>query len=166
LSHSTEHGNRDPQILWRLASGTEADLRGLQIKFTYVGVQTKTAPSLAFTTFHHLLQTSWFTVLRTSGVHYDGADHVLWNFTITPEEMKRVAAALTRLDSLDTQELQQPQLSLTLALRESRLGEAGYEAILGRDNAMAVIGAVKEALDHDNASGRKLIAEHQKLIFG
>ena len=80
--------------------------------------------------------------------------------------MKRVAAALTRLVSLDTQELQQPHLSLTLALRNSRLGEAGYEAILGRDNAMAVIGAVKQALDHDNASGRRLIAEHQKLIFG
>jgi len=165
MNDPTEPAKRDPQILQLLASGTETDLRRLQVEFTCVGTQTKTAPSLAFTTFHHLLQTSWFTALRTSGVHYNGADQVLWNFTITPEEMKRVAAALTRLDSLETQQLQRPHLSLTLALRDSRLGQAGYEAILGRDDAMAVIGDVKDALDHDNASGRRLIAEHQRLVF-
>jgi hypothetical protein len=166
LDHSTKNGKRDPQILRRLASGTETDLRRLQVKFTYVAPQRKTVPALAFTTFHHLLQTSWFTALRTNGIHYEGEEHVLWNFTITPAEMKRIAAALTRLDALETEQLQRPHLSLMLTLRESRLGQNGYEAILGRDDAMAVIGDVEDALDRDNASGRRLIVEYQTLIFG
>ena len=160
---------RDPSKLNTidlLSQGTPRDLRTLQVKLTYVGVQTKAVPSVVFTTFYHLVQMAWFLPLGSANLNYANDETSLWNFTVTPEEMKSISIRLAREECLGSAAaVPMPYLSLMLALRDSRLGEAAVEIILDMDCADGVARAIYDALDDDNGVGRSVIDSLQQLLL-
>lgn len=144
--------------LQSFAQGTARDLRTLQVKLTHVGVQSKSVPSVAFTSFHHLLRLDWFTP------HHANDDTTLWNFTVTPEENERIVKALHAQGFGRTKPASQPDLSLTLVLKESRLGDLQHEAILARDQTATVIATIRDALDPTNGIGRTVLQLREALL--
>ena len=150
-------------ILGTLASATPTDLRPLQIRLKFVGTQKKSVPAVAFTTFHHLLVPEWFTELGTSGGRDDSDWTGLWNFTVTPEEMTQVARALAASDLFsETRERRDPCLSVTVAVKGSRIGTLGFEAVLDRDRCAVLMDALSRVFD-SNPLARQVIAQHRQL---
>jgi hypothetical protein len=144
--------------LGRLAEGVGRDLHTLQIKLTYVGPQLKGTPSVAFTTFHHLLQMDWFIPLRRPHLSYGNDEGDVLNFTVAPEEMTRIVRILADLEAVRApSEATSPQLSLMLVLKKSRLGETAYEAVVDADEAQNVNRVIRDALDEGNLIGRKVM---------
>ena len=151
--------------LSRLAQGTARDLRTLQVKLTYVGPQTKAIPTVAFTTFHHLLQPEWFRGLRTSGLSYANDEQDMWNFTVQPEEMLRVAQALAGHDATrQSCPLEQACVSLAVVLRDSRLGMVEHEVLLDQRAAASVNAAIRDALDEHDGVGRHVLELQLPLL--
>lgn len=153
-------------ILDVLASATATDLRPLQIKLTYVGPQTKSVPSIAFTTFYHVLDLDWFVGLRSLGLHYDNDDIAVWNFTVTPEEMMQVVGRLAKAGAIsEIRELRDPHLSFTLAIRNSRIGDAAFEAVLDRVRAKVLIETIRNTLGPINQLAATVIDQHHQIVF-
>ena len=149
-----------------LTQGTAKDLRTLQVKLTYVGPQTKPVPTVVFTTFHHIIRMDWFLPLRRTDLHYDNDDIAVWNFTVTPGEMKQVVTMLAGLETLQApHETEAPFLSLMLVLQDSRLGEVAIEAVLDQDGAEVVTRAIRDALDENNGLGRNVVDLQRQVVF-
>lgn len=162
---SSDSGMHPAQPLSRLAQGTARDLRTLQVKLTYVGSQTKAIPTVAFTTFHHLLQVEWFRALRTSGLSYANDEQDIWNFTVLPEEMLRVAQAFAGHDATRLScPLDEACVSLAVVLRDSRLGTVEHAVLLNQRDAAAVGAAVRDALDEHDSVGRHVLALQLQLL--
>lgn len=140
--------------LQKLSQGTGRDLHNLQVKLTYVGPQLKRTASVAFTTFYHLLQMSWFLPLRRPELSYGNDEGEVWNFTVAPREMERVLARMIEFDAGDADA---PHLSLMMVLRESRLGETAYEAVFDEPQARAMNRAIYDSLDENNSVGRTVL---------
>jgi hypothetical protein len=108
----------------------------------------------------------WFLPLRQPYLHYDNDDIAIWNFTVAPDEIKRVVTQLVELQKQWTfPEINFPYLSVMLVLRNSRLGQASWEAILNRDDAEVLTRAIREVLDVKNGLGRDIIDLQRQLIF-
>ena len=149
-----------------LSHATARDLRNLQVKLTYVGTQTKPIPTVVFTTFYHNIHMDWFLPLRKSNLHYANDEIALWNFTVTPDEMKQVITALAQAKVLQKpNETPAAYLSLMLVQRDSRIGPSEFEAVLSREDAESVSSAIRDALADDNGLARKVMDLHQQLIF-
>lgn len=164
-SAGAERGSRPEKELARLVEGTGRDLRTLQIKLTFVGTQTKAIPTVAFTTFHHLLQLEWFRTLRTTGLSYANDEQDLWNFTVLPEEMLRVAQALAGHDATRRSFLlDRAWVSLAVVLRDSRLGTVEYEVVLDQGAVASVNAAIRDALDEHDSVGRHVLGLQLQLL--
>jgi hypothetical protein len=149
-----------------LGQGTARDLRTLQIKITYIGSQTKPIPTVVFTTIYHLMQMDWFLPLRSSNLHYNNDDIAVLNFTVTPDEIQQVVTMLTQLESVrNPRAVDVPYVSLMLVLQESRLGQARFEAVLGRRDAELVIRTIDNALHANNGLAHTVIDLQRQLIF-
>jgi hypothetical protein len=165
LTH-TGRGPAQVNALELLSQGSPRDLRPLQIKLTYVGIQTKAAPSVVFTTFYHLVQMQWFLPLRQSDLNYANDDTFLWNFTVSPDEMKNIIVMLRREESLrNERHVPVPHLSLMVVLRDSRLGQVAFHMVLDRVGADDVTKTIYDALDPDNGLGRNVLDSQRQLIF-
>jgi hypothetical protein len=149
-----------------LARGMGTDLRKLQIKLTYVGSQTKPVPTVAFTTFYHIIRMDWFLSHRRSGLHYNNDEIAVWNFTVTPDEIRRIVAMLSRLEAVQEHRgTEEACLSLMIVLQDSRLGPSAFEAVLDLDSVEAVIDAIRDALDEGNGLGRQVMDLQRQLIL-
>jgi hypothetical protein len=149
-----------------LKQGTPRDLRTLQVKLTYVGPQTKPRPTVVFTTFHHLMQMAWFLPMRRDDLPYGNDDVAVWNFTVTPEELKHIVEALLKIATTGrSAEDTPPFLSLMLCLRESRLGDVAGELVLGEGAAESMILALYQALDETNGVGRAVVTLQRQVLF-
>jgi hypothetical protein len=159
----------DPQganSLEFLAHGTPTDLRTLQFKITYVGPQSKPVPTIVFTSFYHLIQMDKFLPLRRPGLHYGNDDVLVWNFTVTPEEMQQIALSLNGLQALhDFQAMNESFISLVAVLKDSRLGECAFEAILDRQNAQQVMSAIRSGMNADNGLAHTILDLHWSMVF-
>jgi hypothetical protein len=145
-------------VLKRLEEGTGRDLHTLQVKLTYVDSQLKGRASVAFTTFYHLLQMKWFLPLRSPDLSYGNDDFEVWNFTVDPEEMRRVMQILSEMDGgIGSDVIVSPHLSLMVVLEDSRLGAAAYEAVFDTEQSKNVSQAIRDALDEGNGVGRKVM---------
>lgn len=153
-------------ILKTLATGTATDLRPLQVKLTYVGPQTKSVPTVVFTTFYHIPVLNWFVGLRTPGLHYSNDDIALWNFTVTPEEMSRVVNAIAKSDIVpENRESGDPLLSLMMVAQGSRIGSIGFEAVVTYDQFRVLSDTIRNALDSTNHLARGVIDRQRQLIL-
>lgn len=149
----------------RLARGTGRDIENVQVKLTYVGSQLKHVPTVVFTTFYHLARMDWFVLLRTAGVSYGNDENDIWNFTASPEEITRVIAMLSAwLGQRSSGGGEPPHLSLSLVLKESRLGEIGGEVICGVQESRSLRYAIRDTLDEGNATGRRVLNLQSELI--
>jgi hypothetical protein len=152
-------------ILNTLAAGTPTDLRPLQVKLTYVGPQTKSVPTVVFTTFYHIPVLNWFVNLRTPGLHYSNDDIALWNFTVAPEEMSRVVNAIAKPGIVpENLESGQPLLSVMMAAQGSRIGSVGFEAVVDRNQFRVLSDAIRNALDSTNQLATSVIDRQRQLI--
>jgi hypothetical protein len=149
-----------------LAHGTARDLRTLQFKITYVGSQSKPVPTIVFTSFYHLVQMDWFLPLRRPGLHYANDDVLVWNFTVTPEEMKQIALNLNALRALhQIQTMNESFISLAGVLKDSRLGEHAFEAVLDRQNAQQVMSAIRSGVNAANGLAHTILDLHLSIVF-
>lgn len=149
-----------------LAEGSARDLRNLQIKLTYLGTQKKPVPTNVFTTYFHKIDMDWFLAMRTHGLHYGNDEIAVWNFTVSPDQMKMVVDALLEgIDTWGTVGVMSPCLSLMLALRESRLGQSACEALLDKESTLNVTATIRDALAAGgNALGRDLVNKQRQMI--
>jgi hypothetical protein len=150
------------QDAWaRLSSATDRDAWTVQVKLTYVGSGSKPIPSLVFTTFHHLIDMSWFVPLRRHGLHYGNDDVSIWNFTVAPAEMRSVLAHLPRADDVVGAT---PCVSLAVVLRQSRLGDCGADVQLDRRAAKAATSTIAAAMDDTNGLALSVLELHRSLL--
>ena len=141
-----------------LKEGAGRDLHTLQVKLTYVDSQLKGRASVAFSTFYHLLQMTWFLPLRRPDLSYGNDDLEVWNFTVDPSEMERIVQTLSEIDVGTVSNVTaSSHLSLMVVLKGSRLGETAFESILDTEQSEAVSQAIRNALDEDNGVGRKVL---------
>jgi hypothetical protein len=153
-------------ILNTLAAGTATDLRPLQVKLTYVGPQTKSVPTVVFTTFYHIPVLNWFVGLRTPGLHYSNDDIALWSFTVTPEEMSQVVNAIAQPDIVpENRESGDPFLSFMMAAQGSRIGSIGFETVVNCDQFSVLSETIRNALDSTNQLARSVIDRQRQLIL-
>jgi hypothetical protein len=149
-----------------LLQATGTDLRSLQVKLTYLGAQTKPVPSVVFTTFHHLIRMDWFVPLRRPGLHYGNDEIAVWNFTVTPDEIKHIVETISRVEAVRKRgETEDACVSLMFILQGSRLGRSSFEALLDLDGFEAVTSALRNAIDEDNGLARKVLNLQRQLIL-
>lgn len=119
--------------LQQLASSSATDVRGLQVKLSYLGTQKKSVPSIALSTIHHLVDMDQFTH------RYPNDETVLLNFTTTPENLLAFVDGLASASGDFGPDGRDPDqvLSVELALDQSRIGSFGLE--LGLDRAHGVV---------------------------
>ena len=152
-------------VLARLAQGAGRDLHNLQVKLTYVGSQLKHVPTVVFTTYYHLPRIDWFDLLRTAGVSYANDEGDIWNFTASQEEITRVIAVLSAwFGQRSSSGGESAHLSLSLVLKDSRLGEIGGEVICGLKESALLRSAIRDALDEGNGTGRRVLNLQSELI--
>jgi hypothetical protein len=153
------------ETLRAFATATPTDLRPLQVKVTYVGVQSKPLPTVVFSTFHHLIAMDWFTRLRRPGLHYQNDEVALWNFSVTPEEMFRVVEALAAPDLLrDDRDVADPALSLMIVIKQSRLGDHEFEALFDRSRCRVLMDAIWGAVAPTNSLGASVLDQQRRLL--
>lgn len=151
--------------LARLTEGSGRDLQPLQVKLTYVGPQLKSRASVAFTTFYHVVDMSWFIPMRKAGLNYGNDDSDVLNFTVSVEEMSRVVKSLSEMQAGDGPHVANlPHVSLMLALKKSRLGDVAYEGIYDASQSKNVIQAIRDTLDESNGVGRRVVDLYRENI--
>lgn len=147
-----------------LSQATERDVQRLQVKLTYVGSQTKSMPSLAFSTYLHIVEMSWFSQLRRPGLNYANDESNVWTFSVEPAEMLSVVTSIRELDlGISDPPVDAPVLSLTLALRDSPLGSFEFEAVMPTQRARTLVLAIRECLDPGNGLARRLLDRYREL---
>jgi hypothetical protein len=108
----------------------------------------------------------WFAGLRSPGLHYGNDSIASWNFTVTPDEMCRVIKALAKPGVIpEGGELQSPVLSLMLAIRQSRLGDMGFEGVCGRDGADVLSKAILDAFAPSNQLAKSVMEQQRQIIL-
>lgn len=152
------------EVLNSLASGSSTDLRPLQIRLAFAGPQSKPLPVVVFTTFHHLLVLNWFTELQSPELSYN--EDSLWNFTVTPDEMSRVVKGLAAPGAIpESSEHNAAPFSLALALRQSRLGDVGFEVLMARGDGERLSKTIESALAPTNPLAVGILRQQRVAIF-
>lgn len=152
--------------LTSLAQGTARDLQSLQIKITYLGLQTKPTPTLVFNAYCHLLQMDWFSHLRQPNLHYNNDDIAVWHFTVMPDEMKQIVDSLRNLTNWrDSQANREPYISLMCVLKASRLGEMSCESVLDGESAKEVIRTIQRAIPSENRLAHGVLDLYWSALF-
>jgi hypothetical protein len=148
-----------------LSQATGRDLHHAQVKFTYVGLQTKAVPTLAFSSFRHILDMSWFVPFRSPGLSYANDDTEVWSFSVDPDEMAQIVSSLAQVEAVRaSHEAAEPSLSLMIVLRNSRLGDLHLEALVSSADAGRVSRAISDALQPDNGLARRVLALHREAM--
>lgn len=154
-----------PNAIDVLSQATSRDLHHAQVKLTFVGLQTKAVPTLAFSSFRHLLDMSLFVPFRRPGVSYANDDTQVWCFSVEPDEMAHIVSSLAQVEALrPSHEPAEPSLSLMIVLHDSRLGNLHLEALLSSADAGRVSRAIRDALRRDNGLARRVLAMHRKAM--
>jgi hypothetical protein len=126
-------GEADPA--WdALVACSPTDVRDLQVKLTYVGIQKKATPTIVVSTFYHLVDMAAFAR------HLPNDEIALLHFTTTPERMREFVAQLAsqRQRFLDRGADSDVVLSCELVLRTSRIGAIALELLLDVSRAALV----------------------------
>ncbi|MFQ6096526.1 MAG: hypothetical protein ACE5O2_02280 [Armatimonadota bacterium] len=143
----------------------EGELGALQVKLTYVGVQRKTTPTLAFTSYRNVLDMSRFASFRRPGVHYGNDDVAVWNFTATTAELASFLRAAGKFRAVaKPHEPDKPWVSLMIynAVGDE---ERGFEALLSREDGEKVAAAVAASLSERNGLARQIVRDWTEVVF-
>ncbi len=144
--------------IWtELDRASARDLRTLQMKLTYVGPQLKPVPSVAFTSFFHVLRTEWFDSTRSPGISYANDEYGMWNFTARPEELVDIASQLSWLSAEGDAPAGERIVSLAMVMKESRVGELSAEFLLDRSRTKDAVDSLVRVLSRGNGIARDVL---------
>jgi len=128
-------------------------LRTLQVKLTYVGIQEEPIPTVAFTSSFNTVDMEKFRPFRRSGFHYGNDDLPnIWTFTCSPEELKGMIDAVGEIEAVRQGEVIGEFLSFMMYNTTSE-GDKAFEAILDAETSKLLLSKIRAALDTGNTGG-------------
>lgn len=130
-------------------------LKTLQVKLTYVGVQDKGLPSVAFTAPFHVLDLNAFVPFRRPGISYSNDEVKVQTFSATPEELKLLIDHVAVLPSVTAGGVTaEPYLSF--ALLNTSGGTKAFEAVLNNTDTADLFAQLRLALQSNPVGLRRL----------
>jgi len=128
-------------------------LKTLQVKLTYVGVQTRPTPSRAFTSPFHTFDPDAFVPFRRSGISYSNDDIQIRTFTASPGELKAVIDNVAMLPNVTAGGVA-TNIYLSFALLNTSGGTKAFEAVLNKADTSDLFAQLRLALQ-SNKEGLK-----------
>lgn len=132
-------------------------LKTLQVKLTYVGVQNKGNPSVAFTSSFNTLDLSKFIPFRRPNINYFNDDSKVITFTASPEELKSVIDNVATLPNVTAGSVAAESF-LSFALLNTSGGTKAFESVMNQSDALALFAKLRIALQ-GNSNGLRRIGE-------
>lgn len=130
-------------------------LKALQVKLTYVGIQDKAFPSLAFTSSFNTLELSLFLPFRRPNINYSNDDSEVETFTASPEELKALIDNVATLPNVTMGEVATEPF-LSFALLNTSGGTKAFEAILNKADSSDLFTQLRLALQSNKVGLRRL----------
>jgi len=142
-----------------------SDYRYYQVKITYVGIQLKAMPTLAFSSSHLSLDISRFKPYCRQGVDYSNDDINVLSFTASPEEIKRFIDSIATVPALTTTDtIADPELSLMIMRDTGTDEEQCLEALVGGSDCGVLMLKLHTSLDPSNSSAIELVTLMSKIL--
>jgi hypothetical protein len=131
-------------------------LKSLQVKLTYVGVQNAPIATVAFTTAFNTLDLTKFKPFRRVGISYGNDDFVpVETFNASPEEMKDIIDKVAALPTVIAGGVAtKPYLSF--AMLNTSGGTKAFEAVLNKTDSAELFTKLRLALNANKGGLRKL----------
>jgi len=136
-------------------SMTPAQLQTLQVKITWLGFQTRSVVSRAFTSPTNTLNVSQFGPYERPGFSYANDDGLIDGFTATVQELDALLDSVATLPGVTDGGVDAAGL-LSFALFNSAGGNRGFESILATPNATQLFGRMLGALAGNSTASRAL----------
>ena len=132
-------------------------LKTLQVKLTYLGIQNVPIPSVAFTTSFQVLDLNAFKPFRRPGIRYSNDDFVpVQTFTASPTEMKAIIDNVAVLSNVTAGGVAAgPYLSFALL---NTVGPKAFEAVLNRADTADLVAKLRVAIQ-GNKAGLRVLSE-------
>jgi len=139
----------------------ETRLRRAVAKLTHVGPQTGPVNTVVIQVYSFLPSLELFQSLRTAGLSYTNDElPFILNFSVAPDEFRRIVAEAGRVWQATHQAGGQPSLSFT-ALADTPEGLQGGELLFSHSAGVALHQALNAVLDPVNGIGR-VVLEKQR----
>jgi hypothetical protein len=130
-------------------------LKTLQVKLTYVGIQNKGLPSIAGTSTFNTLNLSLFVPFRRSNINYSNDDSRVNTFTTTPEELKAIIDNVATLPNITAGGVA-TQPFLSFALLNTNPNTKAFEAVVNSADAADLFAKLRLALQGNKTGLRRL----------
>lgn len=133
-------------------------LKTLQVKLTYVGVQNAAIATVAFTTVFNTLDLDKFKPFRRTGISYGNDDFVpVQTFNATPQEMKDTIDNVAALPNVTAGGVASKSY-LSFSMLNTSGGTKVFEAVLNKADTSELFAKLRLAL-HANKAGQRKISE-------
>ena len=139
-------------------------LRTLQVKLTYVGLQSKPFPTIAFTSHLNVLDMEKFIPYRRPGFDYGNDGIFVWTFTCSPEELQQMIESVGEIEAVRRGEVIGEFLSFMM-YNTTPAGEKAHEAILDAETTELLLEAISAALDPASEEGVEILDEWTQTFF-
>ena len=140
-------------------------LRTLQVKLTYVGIQTKPIPTVAFTSHFNALDMAKFKPLCRPGFDYGNDDLPnIWTFTCSPEELQQMIKSVGEIEAVRQGEVIGEFLSFMM-YNTTPEGDKAFEAILDAETSKLLLSKIRAALDTGNTGGIETLDGLAQILF-
>ena len=140
-------------------------LRTLQVKLTYVGIQEEPIPTVAFTSYFNVLEIAKFKPFRRPGFHYGNDDLAnIWTFTCSPDELQQMIESVGEVEAVRQGEVIGEFLSFMM-YNTTPEGDKAFEAILDAETSKLLLDKIRAALDTGNTKGIGTIDNLAQILF-
>jgi hypothetical protein len=141
-----------------IVGDTVTDYQYHQIKITYVGMQLKSMPTLAFSSSYLSLDLSRFESYHREGIDYSNDDINVLSFTASPEEIKRFVDSIATIPALTTTaNITDPEFSFMIMRDTGTNEEQCFEALLSGSDCGVLMLKLLASLDPTNSTGIELV---------
>lgn len=140
-------------------------MRRAAAKLTHVGEQTGPVSSIVMQVYYYLPSLDVFRSWRTPGISY-GNDElpVILNFSVAPDEFRRILEAAFGVRQATQQSGGQPSLSFA-AVADAPEGVEGGEMLFTYNGGVAIHRALSEALDPANGMGQIVLQMQRRAAY-
>lgn len=140
-------------------------LRRGAAKLTHVGEQTVPVVSVVIQSYFYPVSLEKFRNWRTSQLSY-GNDElpVILNFSVLPEELRKVFSEAKRVSEDYPIETNRPSLSFT-GIVDAPEGLLGGELLFSYEGGVKLHSALALAIDHDNKIGQIVLRKQREAAY-